>query len=255
MPVPIASTIAIAPTRTQRRRRSRHDHRSQAGPAHLPAQLGDVHRPLRVGRVGDDPAARQLDHTVATCAISRLWVTIRTAVPCSCVCSWSRSRICTPVWKSSSPVGSSASRIGLPPARARAIATRCCSPPESSCGNARSVPRARRARASSGLRRAGSRAPRPPRELDVLERRRRREQVERLEDEADLVALDAEELGAVGARDVLPAIATAPSVGESRAPIMFRSGSATEAEHHRELAPLQGQVRSPSAGVTSSPMS
>jgi hypothetical protein len=29
-------------------------------------------------------------------------------------CAWSRSRIWMPVWKSSSPVGSSASRIGFP---------------------------------------------------------------------------------------------------------------------------------------------
>ena len=32
------------------------------------------------------------------------------------------------------PVGSSASKTGLPVATARAMATRCCSPPESSCG-------------------------------------------------------------------------------------------------------------------------
>ena len=66
----------------------------------------------------------------ATLAISRLWVTTSTVTPLR---AWSRSssRICTPVRKSSSPVGSSASSTGLPVARARAMATRCCSPPES----------------------------------------------------------------------------------------------------------------------------
>ena len=69
----------------------------------------------------------------ATRAISRLCVTTSTARP---VCAWacSSSRIWMPVRKSSSPVGSSASSVGLPEARARAIATRCCSPPDSSCG-------------------------------------------------------------------------------------------------------------------------
>ena len=38
------------------------------------------------------------------------------------------------------PVGSSASRIAGRLTKARAIATRCCSPPESSCGKRRSLP-------------------------------------------------------------------------------------------------------------------
>ena len=39
-----------------------------------------------------------------------------------------------PVRKSSSPVGSSARSTGLPVASARAMATRCCSPPDSCAG-------------------------------------------------------------------------------------------------------------------------
>ncbi|CPU65819.1 Protein of uncharacterised function (DUF1602) [Mycobacteroides abscessus] len=38
------------------------------------------------------------------------------------------------------PVGSSASRIGGRLTMARAMATRCCSPPESSCGRRFSLP-------------------------------------------------------------------------------------------------------------------
>ena len=65
--------------------------------------------------------------------ISRLWVTTRTARSAA-ACSMSSSSICAPVLKSSSPVGSSASRTGLPVARARAMATRCCSPPRKLVG-------------------------------------------------------------------------------------------------------------------------
>lgn len=66
-------------------------------------------------------------------AISRLWVTTSTVRPVP-VWAWSSSRIWTPVRKSSSPVGSSASTTGFSVARARAMATRCCSPPDSSWG-------------------------------------------------------------------------------------------------------------------------
>ena len=59
-------------------------------------------------------------------------------------------------------------------------------------------------------------------ELDVLERGQRREEVERLEDEADAVAAEAKQLLARGLRDVLPGDHDGPAVGESSAPIMFR---------------------------------
>ncbi len=65
--------------------------------------------------------------------------------------------------------------------------------------------RARRARASRSRRRAASRS-RPvdvDAELDVLERGQRGEEVERLEDEADAVAAEAEQLLARAPRDVL----------------------------------------------------
>ena len=71
-------------------------------PARPPADRRDDHAPL------ESSITRS-----ATRAISRLCVTTNTARPVwACACS--SSRICTPVRKSSSPVGSSASRIGLP---------------------------------------------------------------------------------------------------------------------------------------------
>src|ERR1019366_370333 len=62
------------------------------------------------------------------------WVTIRTVAPSRWCRSRMRARISAPVWVSRFPVGSSASRMGGEKARARAMATRWRSPPESSSG-------------------------------------------------------------------------------------------------------------------------
>ena len=62
------------------------------------------------------------------------WVAITTVVPISLIRS-SRRMIPTEVVGSRFPVGSSARRIMGRLMKARAIETRCCSPPESSCGN------------------------------------------------------------------------------------------------------------------------
>src|SRR5439155_771064 len=63
-----------------------------------------------------------------------LWVTMMTVSP-RCVFNWRRtSRIARPVCESRLPVGSSARTIRGSVTSARAIATRCCSPPESSAG-------------------------------------------------------------------------------------------------------------------------
>ena len=92
------------------------------------------------------------------------------------------------VAESSAPVGSSArTSFGLA-ASARAIATRCCSPPDISDGRCSDAVREpdplevlpRRRRAASCARRPGSRG-----EGDVLGRGLERDQVERLEDEPD----------------------------------------------------------------------
>ena len=72
--------------------------------------------------------------TSARCASSRSWVTRTTVARRRRFTSISRSTTCAPVLLSRLPVGSSASRIGGAFASARAIATRCCSPPESCDG-------------------------------------------------------------------------------------------------------------------------
>ena len=92
------------------------------------------------------------------------------------------------------PVGSSASSSRGALATARAMATRCCSPPESSAGrwcgalaDLHVVEQLRgRARAASLARQARDQL----RHHDVLERRELRQQVMELVDEADIVAAD-----------------------------------------------------------------
>src|SRR5690606_35426450 len=71
--------------------------------------------------------------------ISSSWVAITTVVPVRLIRSSSRM-IPTDVVGSRFPVGSSARMIGGRLTNARAIATRCCSPPDSSCGSRRSLP-------------------------------------------------------------------------------------------------------------------
>ena len=82
-----------------------------------------VKRPLSRRRVRVHRAAR-----------SRLWVTTMDVSPCETCNRSSRSNTRPAVVSSKSPVGSSASRSRGPPTNARANATRCCSPPESSPG-------------------------------------------------------------------------------------------------------------------------
>ena len=85
---------------------------------------------------------------------------------------------------------------------ARAMATRCCCPPESCEGWCSTGRRARPGRAPARARRARSRAAHvgvDQRQLDVLERAGAREQVEALEDEADRPVAHLGELGPVEA--------------------------------------------------------
>ena len=90
---------------------------------------------------------------------------------------------------------------------ARAMATRCCWPPESCAGLVvLAARRARPARASparAAWRSAGRHAGVQQRQLDVLQRRRARQQVELLEHEADPPVADARERVARQVRDVL----------------------------------------------------
>ena len=71
-------------------------------------------------------------------AMAWLWVTTTMVVPAA-FSSASRARMEAPVAESRLPVGSSASTIAGWPATARAIATRCRSPPDSWVGRAASL--------------------------------------------------------------------------------------------------------------------
>ena len=64
-------------------------------------------------------------------AASGEWVTMRMVCPVVRLIFCSRLMISAPALLSKFPVGSSAKRIPGFPMSARAIATRCCSPPES----------------------------------------------------------------------------------------------------------------------------
>ena len=126
---------------------------------------------------------------------------------------------------------------------ARAIATRCCWPPESWLGRwslaAREADRAqRRARALALL--GGRHAAVDQRQLDVLERARAREQVEALEDEADARGCGSRRARRREARDVAPAEPVAARwSARSRQPRTFMNvdlPGARRAHHRDELA-------------------
>jgi hypothetical protein len=94
-------------------------------------------------------------------ARSRLWVTMRKVVPFSALRSTNRRWMDSPVALSRLPVGSSARTILGFITRARARATRCCSPPDSSPGRwSRRCPRP--TISSSSLASFSSGAPRRP---------------------------------------------------------------------------------------------
>ena len=132
-----------------------------------------------------------------------------------------------PVSESSWPVGSSASSSCGWLARARAMATRCCSPPDSSCGRWPSLPPEpdeleQLADPPVALPRLG--VDEPQRDLDVLGRRQDRHEPERLEDEGDR--------SAAGGRRARPRSSRSgrdrrrspvPAVGRSSPPRRLRS--------------------------------
>ena len=83
---------------------------------------------------GSDPSRMHVQHPIAMGASAVSWVTSTSVLPRS---RWPRNRssmMSAPVASSRLPVGSSATTIAGLGASARAIATRCCSPPESSVG-------------------------------------------------------------------------------------------------------------------------
>ena len=107
--------------------------------------------------------------------------------------------------ESSAPVGSSANTTSGRATSARAIATRCCWPPESSAGRwrARSAEPDLAQRLGHGAAREAA-AGEPRRQLDVLLGGQRAEQVEGLEHEPDVVAAQAGEGTLAHAGQLLP---------------------------------------------------
>src|SRR5581483_7154965 len=119
------------------------------------------------------------------------WVTRTMVLPCACRRS-NRAMISLPVCESRLPVGSSARMMAGLLMRARAMATRCLWPPESSLGlcimrGSRSTAR-RAARALPPL--FGGNAGVNQRQFHIMQRRGPGQQVESLEDEADFLVAD-----------------------------------------------------------------
>ena len=124
------------------------------------------------------------------------WVTMMTVCPCPSTRPRSRPRTSWPLAESSMPVGSSANTTSGRVTSARAMATRCCWPPDSWEGRwpARSArPTAPSTRAD--LRPGGPAPGQPQRQRDVQLGGQRRQQVERLEHEPDAVPPQQGQLG------------------------------------------------------------
>ena len=168
----------------------------------------------------------------ANAAMSCSCVTRTMVLPSACN-SIEESHDFVPVFESRLPVGSSARMIEGLFTSARAIATRCRCPPESSfglCSHARR-PCLRRL-ASAG--RAPAALPREcridQRQLHVVQGGSPRQQVEGLEDKADLPVADAGQLVVVQFADQLAVQPVQPLVGVSRQPIRFISVDFPEPE-------------------------
>ena len=147
------------------------------------------------------PSSRKITRS-ATDAATASWVTMTTAWPNSSTARRSSARISCEVVESRLPVGSSAKITAGSEASARATATRCCWPPESSDG--RCVRRSASATASSSwsTRPSVTAAGERQRQAHVLLGGEHRHEVEGLEDEADLVAPQAREVGVVELADL-----------------------------------------------------
>ncbi len=141
----------------------------------------------------------------ACAAMSASCVTRMIVLPPSCRRAKS-PMISSPVFESRLPVGSSASRIDGLLTSARAIATRWRCPPESSLGRCvlRSTQVDLLERLVGALGALLARHARvDERQLDVVERRRARQQVERLEHEPDFLVPDPRQLVVVHLADLL----------------------------------------------------
>src|SRR5215218_7026026 len=164
----------------------------------------------------------------------------RSATACSCVmttivapCRLSssiRAMICSPVALSRFPVGSSASTIAGAPTRARAIATRCRSPPESWVG---------RARSHTGVEHPVG---------DILANRGVLGQEELLKDEPDLPGTQSRQLAVAQPRRVDPADADHAAARPLQRPnnVQQRGLARPGGPHDRhQLAPPDGEGHPP----------
>ena len=149
------------------------------------------------------PSARKRTRSAISAACASC-VTITIVCPSSSAEARKSSRISPPVFESRLPVGSSANTTVGWETSARAIATRCCWPPDSSDGRCRrrSVRPTRSSRFSKNDR-VGLLAGDRQRQRHVLLGGQHRQEVEELEDEADVLAAQQRHV-AVGERpDVL----------------------------------------------------
>ena len=146
------------------------------------------------------------------------------------------------------PVGSSARISAGFVTSARATAARCCWPPESSFGTCRA--RSARPTAASAASARARRSRRPDahvgeRQLDVRERRGARDQVEALEDEADLAAAHARERRASSSVAHVDAVEPVPAARrhvEAADDVHQRRLARARRAHDRdEVAALDGQ--------------
>ena len=147
------------------------------------------------------PSARKRIRS-AIAAARASCVTITVVWPYSSTESRISVRISPPVAESRLPVGSSANSTVGRETSARAIATRCCWPPESSEGRCVSrSPRPTLAIRSSNQA-LSTFSPRSRAADDVLLRGQHRQQVEELEDEADVRAPQLGQVGVLQRRDL-----------------------------------------------------
>ena len=135
-------------------------------------------------------------------------VTTIMVMPCSRFSRWKIAMISTLVRESSAPVGSSARMIRGSFTSARAMATRCCWPPESWLGwcSSRSGQshREQRRHAPARAARAAGVVGVQQRQFHILQRAGPRQQVELLEHEADLLVANLRQLVAVQLADADP---------------------------------------------------
>ena len=162
--------------------------------------------------------------------MSGSWVTMTTVIPSSRLRPDRSRMISSLIAVSRFPVGSSARMMAGRVTIARAMATRCCWPPESSFGawSARSARPTLSSASRARRRRSVRRHPAvKQRQLDILQRRGAGKKIEALEDEADEVAAEQRTLIAVELADVDSVEAVGPA---------GRRIEAAEDVHRRRLA-------------------